>query len=74
MTEDDKDFDGVSAPTHLDGSPVDKDEAARVHSGLVTGEMKVEMAEGVAEELEALGLTPDDIKQMLIAAAKKTMS
>lgn len=64
----------AEAPTHLDGSPVDKDEAARVHAGLVSGEMKIEMAPGVAEELAAMGLTPEDIRKMMIASTKKTMS
>lgn len=65
--------DKVTAPTLMDGSPVDKEEAARVHAGLVSGEMTVQLAPGVAEELEAMGLTIEDMKATLIAATKKTM-
>jgi hypothetical protein len=64
----------VSAPTHLDGTPVDKEEAANMHAKLVSGEMNVLMADGMEEQLAEMGLTADDIRQMLIAAAKKTMS
>lgn len=68
------DLSSVEAPTLLDGSPVDKEEAAQVHAGLVSGEIKVQAVEGVAEELAAAGLSIEDVKQMLIAATRKTMS
>jgi hypothetical protein len=73
MNEEEKITD-VEAPTLLDGSPVDKEEAARVHAGLSSGEIKIEMCDGVAEELAAAGLDIEDVKAMLIAATKKTMS
>ncbi len=68
------DLSDVEAPTLLDGSPVDKEEAARVHAGLLSGEISVNLCDGVAERLEAMGLSVDDIKAMLINATKKTMN
>lgn len=41
----------VSAPTLLDGTPIDKEEAAKMHAGLTSGEMKIELDDGVAEQL-----------------------
>lgn len=64
----------VSAPTHLDGTPVDKEEAARVHAGLVSGEMEVHASPEALAEMEKAGLSLEDIKEMLIAASRKTMS
>lgn len=74
MTDTKLDLSQVEAPTHLDDTPVDKEEAARVHAGLTSGEMSIELADGVAEELAAAGLNVEDIKAMLIASTKKTMS
>lgn len=63
----------ADAPETLDGSPVDKEEAARVHAGLLSGEVKIEIAPCVAEEMEKSGLTVEDLKEMLIQSMKKTM-
>lgn len=64
----------VEAPTHLDGTSIDKDEAARVHALLASGEMKIELADGVAEEMAEAGISVDDLKKLLMASTKKTMS
>lgn len=64
----------AEAPTHLDGSPVDKDEAARVHAGLASGELKIEALPEAMAELEAAGISMDDLRAMLMASTKKTMS
>ena len=64
----------AEAPTLLDGTPVDKEEAQKVHQRLLSGEMKIELAPGVAEELAKMGLTVEDIRAQMIAATKKTMS
>ena len=74
MTGNKTDLSEVEAPTLLDGSPVDKEEAAQVHARLSSGEMEIRLAPGVAEQLEALGLTVDDIRAQLIASTRKTMS
>lgn len=67
-------FDSVEAPTHMDGTPVDKEEAARMHAGLVSGEIAVQVHPEAMAEMEAMGMTIDDIRQLLINASKKTMS
>lgn len=64
----------VSAPRKMDGSPVDKDEAARVHAGLTSGEMDVKMTPEVIEQMEKLGLSAEDMRKLLIAATRKTMN
>ncbi len=74
MSEDKINLDEVEAPTLLDGTPVDKEEAAKMHAGLVSGEMKIVLCEGVAEELAAMGLSEEDMRAMMTASVKKTMS
>jgi len=74
MNEDKINIEDVEAPTHLDGSPVDNEEAARAHAGLVSGEIEIVMVDGVEDELEAMGLSPEDIRAMLITSTRKTMS
>lgn len=64
----------VSMPTHLDGTPVDKEEAARVHAGLISGDIGIEVAPEAVAEMAELGLTVETFREMLIAATKKTMS
>ncbi len=64
----------VSAPTHIDGTPVDKEEAAKMHQMLVSGEMKFEIHPEALAEMEAMGMTLDDLRDQFIAATKKTMS
>lgn len=64
----------VSAPTHLDGTPVDKEEAAKMHAGLVSGEIKFEIPPEVLADMEAMGMTVEDLRAQFIASAKKTMS
>lgn len=64
----------VEAPTHLDGSPVDKEEAARVHAGLVSGEIEVRATPEALADMEEAGFSLEDIKEMLIAGNRKTMS
>ncbi len=74
MSENKINLDEVEAPTLLDGSPVDKEEAAKMHAGLVSGKMKIVLCEGVAEELAAMGLSEEDMRSMMTASVKKTMS
>lgn len=73
MSSDHEDLD-VEAPTHLDGSPVDKEEAARVHQKLVSGEMTVQAAPEVLAQLEEIGMNLETFKAALIKATRKTMS
>ena len=74
MSEDEEEFESVEPPTTLDGGPVDLEEVSKVHTGLVTGDMKIELAPGVADQLEELGLTVDQIKDGLIKSTKKALS
>jgi hypothetical protein len=74
MAENEINTGDVEAPTHLDGTPVDKEEAARMHAGLVSGEISIIALPEAAAELEALGISMDDIRQQMIASTRKTMS
>lgn len=77
MAEDEKPrFDPAEAqaPTHMDGTPVDKEEAARVHAGLVSGEIDVKIAPEALADMERLGISIDDLRKSLIAGTKKTMN
>lgn len=75
MTVVDKlDLSKVSAPKTMDGDPVDKEEAARTHAGLVSGEIKMVFGPEALEEMKAIGITEDQVREMIIASTKKTMS
>lgn len=63
----------VEAPTLIDGTPVDKEEAADMHAKLAAG-VEIRLAPGAEEDLIRAGLTIEDIRKMLMAGAKKTMS
>lgn len=68
------DLSSVEAPTHLDGTPVDRCEAATLHARLTAGEMKIEITDEVAATMKEAGLTTEDIRKMLLASTRKTMS
>lgn len=64
----------VSAPKTVDGDPIDKEEAARAHAGLVSGELKMVFGPEALEEMKAIGITEDQVREIIIASTKKTMS
>ena len=64
----------VSRPTMLDGTPMSAEDAAKVHERLVSGEMKIEFAPGVREEMEAMGVTEADMRDLLMQSTRKTAS
>lgn len=70
---DEKKFE-VSRPTKADGTPVDPEEAAMGHDGLTFGDIRVKAPSEIMAQLAELGFSEDDIKGLLIAAAKKAMS
>ncbi len=55
----------------FDGSPIDKSDAVAMYETFNSPKMKFELAPGVEEQLAEAGVTPDQIKDMLIAAARK---
>lgn len=66
--------DGVEAPTRLDGQTIDAAEASRMHAALASGEMNIECGPGVLEQLEALGLTREVIREQMMASLRKVLS
>jgi hypothetical protein len=64
----------VGIPEDLDGNPISPEEAQRVHQALKTGSMSIEITPGVAEKLSELGLSADDLKEVLLEANKKALS
>jgi hypothetical protein len=50
------------------------EEAAILHARLVSGEMKIEIGDDVAKEIDSMGITPEDLRDMLTQAAKKSLS
>lgn len=64
----------VDRPTYLDGRPVPTEEVARMHERLVNGDMKMEFGPGVREEMEKMGITEADMRDLLMQSTRKAAS
>lgn len=64
----------VGAPTYVDGTPVDAEEAAAVHAKLVSGEMAINIHPDAMADMEKIGMTPELFRELLIQATKKRLS
>lgn len=49
-------------------------DAGEIHARLLSGEMSIDLAPGVAEQLAAAGITLADVKTAILTASKKGMS
>lgn len=56
------------------GEVMSPQEAQALHEKLVSGEMKIEIAPEVAEGMKQLGLSIDDLREMLTISARKSLS
>ncbi len=66
--------DEVYAPTYMDGTLVDAEEAAEVHAKLVSGEMTINIHPDAMADMEKIGMTPELFRELLIQATKKRLS
>lgn len=57
-----------------DGTPMTAAECAELHAKLVAGEMPIEMAPGVLEQLAAMGISEDDLREQILASLRKGLS
>lgn len=69
-----KDDDDVEAPVYLDGTPVPSSEVADVHAAVLSGEMEIEISDEALASMKEMGLSPDDIRNMLLSSMKKAAS
>ncbi len=65
----------VSAITDLEGNPISAEDASEMHVKLSSGDnFSMTLAEGVEEKRKYLGLSKEDLRQLLLGATKKSLS
>ncbi len=68
------DNDDVKAPTYLDGTPVPSSEIADVHAAVLNGEMQIEICDEALASMKEMGVSPEDILNILLSSMKKAAS